>query len=133
MKKIRYIAFFLSLAVMLGHDLIPHTHEMGGGLPEEAVSAPISETDFSLAHLFGHFKHNTASANTLEYQVQQAKQTNTNRDVFLPPHFTPAIDDGIAWYTNLKKQRFWETTGIYHQFILHSFPHRGPPALYTQV
>ena len=119
---------------MLGHDLIPHTHEMGGGLPEEAVTSPSSgETGFNLAHLLGHFKHNTASASTLEYQVQQAKHTNTNRDVLLLSRFKPAIDDGIAWYTNLKKQRFWETTGIYHQFILHSFPHRGPPALYSQA
>jgi len=119
---------------MLGHDLIPHTHEMGGGLPEEAVCSPFTgEMGFNLAHLLGHFKHTTASANTLEYQVQQTKHANTDRDVFLLPQSNPPIDDGIAWYTNFKKQRFWETAGINHQFVLHSFPHRGPPALYTQV
>jgi hypothetical protein len=124
------------MAVMLGHDLVPHTHEMGGGLPEEAVSSPFSssgETGFNLSHLLGHFKHNSASANTLEYQVQQAQKTNIDRDVFLLPQINHAIDHGIVWYTNLKKQRFWETASINHQFILHSFPHRGPPALYTQV
>lgn len=119
---------------MLGHDLIPHTHEMGGGLPEEAVTSPSShETGFNLSHLLGHFQHNTASANTLEYQVQQVKNTNIDRDVFLLPQINHAIDLRIVWYTNLKKQRFWETAGINHQYILHSFPHRGPPALYSQA
>jgi hypothetical protein len=135
MKAISYILFSLSLLVIMGHDFVPHVHEGESALSEDIVTLPLlsaSNSKSELSHLLGRLKHNSA-ATSFTYLITLEKRINVNQDVlfFLPA--IPLVEHGAVWYSNFRKQRFWGSADFSCKFILHSFPHRGPPADYAQA
>lgn len=130
MKAISYIAFLFSLMVIMAHDLVPHVHENEMGMFEEPLSVPGTSTnngETSLSHLLGHLKHNT-SEHTLVSNVSVEKKIEFDfgTDLLIPS--VPETAPGWIWYSNLKKQRLWDNQNFLQQFVLHAYPHRGPPA-----
>ena len=118
----------------MGHDFVPHVHEGEGAPTEDIVTLPLlgASSKSELSHLLGHFKHNSAET-SLTYLVRVEKKVNVDQDVLFFLTAIPQLEHGTIWYSNLRKQRFWENPDISSRFVLHSFPHRGPPAVYAQA
>lgn len=134
MKFFRYIALFLAVTVIMGHDLVPHLHESDNALSEDISVSPsivnASQIEETFSHLLGHIKHD-ASANSLVDLVTIEKKMNTGYDLLYTPPPESVELQGVVWYSNLKKQRFWGNTEIACQSLLFSFSHRGPPAVFA--
>ncbi|MDO8992419.1 hypothetical protein [Daejeonella sp.] len=129
MKILRHIAFFLSIFVMMGHDVIPHFHDSDHDLPELSATLPQSTGDGlkDLQNSFSEFQHPTAEHN-LVYLVSLEKTSNLLRKIHYNAPIIFTAEYRPAWYANFKKQRFREDIHILASLETTYFSLRAPPS-----
>ena len=113
---------------MMGHDVVPHPHDEEHATSEHSTTIPHSSnnglSDFENA--FSHFQHSTDERH-LVYVGAVERKANFQINNFYHPTFLSTIEYPLAWYSNYKKQRFWEYIIISSLYISNSFSLRGPP------
>lgn len=127
MKIVRQVAFLLSFMIMMGHELIPHTHACEDCLTESsAVIPPISSGLADIQNAYAHFQHGSAERH-LTYLGTTEKKDNSQLKIHFPLAFDTSVEYSLTWFANFKKQRFWENTVFFFSHELNSFSLRGPP------
>ena len=129
MNIIRYIAFLLSFIVMMGHDIIPHTHIEEEDVLEHSATLPYS-TNNQLGYIknaFSYFQHSSAGRN-LEYLDRAERKEDSQVTGFYHLPFLYAIEHPLVCFANYKKQRFWGNLCFSPNYKLNSSCLRGPPS-----
>jgi len=127
MKFIRQITLFLALIVMMGHDVVPHEHDH-----DEAIEAGHDFTHneenslLGLQHALSHYQHN-AVEKASELSVSAVKKADVLKKATEVSSIVP-VDDGVTFYSNLKKQKFWRRHLLIATLLDTSQTLRGPPS-----
>ncbi len=129
MKQVRYIAFLLSLVVMMGHDVVPHFHVDEDHVPEHSATSPHSTNNGlkDIQNAFSYLQHSSAERNLVYLGATEKKANSQIKALdYLP--FLTTVEYPLVWYANYKKQRFWEYVTPSSSYTLSSFSLRGPPS-----
>jgi hypothetical protein len=129
MRIIKYITFILSLLVMAGHDVVPHLHDDEHAMAEHSTTIPHSSNNglSDLQNAFSHFQH-SADERHLVYLGAVEKKANPQINIFYHQPFFTFTEYSLVWYSNFKKQHFWEHIAISSRYISSSSFLRGPPS-----
>lgn len=129
MKLFRNILFFTAAFIMIGHDIVPHTHfSKGEDFSVSAIgSQQIAEEHSELSHIFEHFQH-FSNERTLKYVVGAVKNLSVKIKVLQNSAVVVDIYNQFIWHTNFEKQRFRDYAIIPYFSTLSSHTLRGPPS-----
>lgn len=127
LASIRHIIFFLSLIIMIGHDVVPHSHELDEAIELNHDFAHNEESSMGgLQHALSHYQHNAAEK-VSELSFKIAKKSDVQKKA-VAIYSIPPVEDGIVYYSNLKKQKFWEQPQNTVSLLDTSQTRRGPPS-----
>ena len=114
---------------MAGHDFVPHLHDDEHAMAEHSTAIPHSSTNglSDLQNAFSHFQHSTDEKH-LVYLGTVEKKSNPQINIFYHHSFYTVSEHSLVWYSNLKKQHFWEHITISSRYISSSSSLRGPPS-----
>lgn len=129
MKQIRHILFLLSLLVIMGHDVVPHIDEVGKAMSEHSAPLPASSNNglSDLGHIFSNFQHGITERN-LVYLGSAEEKADFQTKTFYHIPYLSIVEYRLVWYTNYKKQRFWQNVKIPSSYNINSLSLRGPPS-----
>ena len=130
MKVIRQITFLVSLIIMMGHDLVPHIHEIDETIvANRAVHDALCNGESPilwLKHSLSHYQHNSV-VKTSELSINFIKKNQSLKNVAAVSN-TLYVDNGVVSYSNLKKQKIWEQHFFIASLLDTSQSQRGPPS-----
>lgn len=128
MGIIRNIAFALALLVMVGHDVVPHTH--AGDDPTAEQSAKLPDTSnhglTDIQNAFSRLEH--APGRSLICLGAPERSNVFQSGLFHDLSFAGIADTGLAWYSNYRKHRFWRYFPVSIPYKPTCFSLRGPPS-----
>lgn len=129
MKVIRHIAFLLSLMVIMGHDIVPHIDEVDISMSEHSAPLTASSNNglTNLGDIFSHFEHGATERNLI-YLTSVEKKADFQIKTFYHIPYLDIIEYRLVWYSNYKKQRFWQDVKIPSSCNISSLSFRGPPS-----
>ncbi|HEX8041301.1 MAG TPA: hypothetical protein VF490_19270 [Chryseosolibacter sp.] len=128
MGIIRNIAFVLALLVMVGHDVVPHTHDDDDQTSEQPARLPGTSNHgpTDIQHAFSQLQH--APGRGLVYLGALKRSDVFQGKLFLDLSFAELADSGLDWFFNYRKHRFWEHVPLSIVYKLKCFSLRGPPS-----
>jgi hypothetical protein len=122
----RNIALLLSLLVMVGHDVVPHTHADDDLTSEQSAKLP-DKSNHGQADIQNTFSHLQHGSGGLLYLSTCERKHGFQVKLFQDLSFLESADNRLAWYSNHRKHRFWEYVPVSITCKLNSFALRGPP------
>ena len=127
MGIIRNIAFVLALLIMVGHDVVPHTHDDDDQASEQPARLPVASNHglTDIQNAFSQLQH--APGRSLVY-LGAEKSDHFQSKLFHDVSFAEIADNGLSWYSNYRKHRFWEYVPLSIVYKLKCFSLRGPPS-----
>ena len=114
--------------VMMGHDVVPHLHDEEHATSDHSTLPHSSNNGLpDLENAFSHFQHSTDEKH-LVYLGASEKKANSQINNFYHPPFGSTLEYPLVWYSNYKKQRFWEYVIVSSRYVSNSSSLRGPPS-----
>jgi hypothetical protein len=128
-KYIRFIAFGLSLLILIGHDVLPHEHadqqgfDMTHNHGHDGNQSEDSDDDSILTDALGHLKH------TVKHVVPTFKASRFGKLITIQTKYFSLPTEVLFHAINTQKlpwRDFLEPL-VLQQFLVSSSIHRGPP------
>ncbi|MBU0696981.1 MAG: hypothetical protein KKE39_10740 [Bacteroidetes bacterium] len=114
---------------MAGHDLVPHLHDDEHVMAEYSTTIPHSSNNglSDLQYAFSHFQH-SVDEKRLVYLGGVENKVVPQINNFYKHFFFTGSEYSLVWYSNHKKQRYWERVTISSSYISSTSFLRGPPS-----